>query len=198
MEIEALFSSTRWEIIKALSAIKLSPIELAEKLKTTSANVSQQLRLLELAGLVKSERTSNSDKGKPRINYSLVGDSSFVILASPNFAEKKMIPLNLYQKYMLRTMFIENPEIHPYLAELYFKVKDTLPMVKIIAVESSSIYIVPENQKTGDSLKKILDDFKKVRISILDLAEFKKKSSSSKVIVLYDPKGLYNEVGKDE
>jgi len=198
VEIEALFSSTRWEIIKALSAIKLSPIELAEKLKTTSANVSQQLRLLELAGLVKSERTSNSDKGKPRINYSLVGDSSFVILASPNFAEKKMIPLNLYQKYMLRTMFIENPEIHPYLAELYFKVKDTLPMVKIIAVESSSIYIVPENQKTGDSLKKILDDFKKVRISILDLAEFKKKSSSSKVIVLYDPKGLYNEVGKDE
>ncbi|MEM2139161.1 MAG: ArsR family transcriptional regulator [Candidatus Woesearchaeota archaeon] len=78
MEFETLFSSTRWEILKTLSEKKLSPIELADKLKTTSANISQQLRLLELAGLIKSEKLSNSDKGKPRIVYSLAGDFSFI------------------------------------------------------------------------------------------------------------------------
>ena len=55
MEIESLFSSTRWEILELLSKEKLSPIELSLKINTTSANISQQLRLLELAGLVKSE-----------------------------------------------------------------------------------------------------------------------------------------------
>jgi predicted transcriptional regulator len=197
VEIESLFSSTRWDIIKALSESRLSPIELAAKIRTTPANVSQQLRLLELAGLVKSERLSNSVKGKPRIVYFLVGESSFIILASPNFAEKKMLNLTPYHKYVLKTMFVDNPEIHPSLAEIYFLVREALPMIKLIATESSAVYIVPENQKTGDSLKKTLDVFKKVRITVLDMQEFKKKTTS-KVIVLYDPKGLYGEVGKNE
>jgi predicted transcriptional regulator len=198
VEIESLFSSTRWEILKALSQEKLSPIELAEKMKTTSANISQQLRLLELAGLVKSEKTSNSEKGKPRIIYSLVGDSSFIILTSPNFVDKKMLPLSHYHKYMLKTMFVDNFDIQSSLAELYFKIKDHLSMIKIIAADTSSAFIVAENQKTSDLLKKALDDFKKVRISILSLEDFRKKSSVSKLIVLYDPKGLYGGVGINE
>ena len=93
MEIESLFSSTRWEIIKALARDKLSPMELAVKTKTTSANISQQLRLLELAGLVRSEKTSNVERGKPRVVYMLAGDMAFLILSSPNFASKKPYPV---------------------------------------------------------------------------------------------------------
>jgi hypothetical protein len=70
-------------------------------------------------------------------------------------------------------------------------------MIKLIGVDSSSVFLVPENQKTWGHLKKILDDFKKVRTSLIDIADFKKKISS-KIIVLYDPKGLYGGVGKNE
>jgi hypothetical protein len=99
---------------------------------------------------------------------------------------------------MLKSMFVDNLDIQTSLAELYFKVKDHISMMKIIATDSSSAFIVPENQKTTDILKKELDNFKKVRISVLGLEEFRKKASVSKLIVLYDPKGLYGEVGKNE
>ena len=66
-------------------------MELASALNTTSANISQQLRLLELASLVKSEKTSNVDKGKPRVIYSLAGESAYLIYTGQNFAEKKLV-----------------------------------------------------------------------------------------------------------
>jgi predicted transcriptional regulator len=196
MEIESLFSSTRWEILKTLSQAKLSPIELADRMKTTSANISQQLRLLELAGLVKSERTSNTDKGKPRIIYSISADTSFVILASPNFTDKKMLPLTAYHKFMMKAWFIDNIEYHPLIGELYFKIKDQLNNIKIISYKENSVYIVADTQKVHDSVKKLTDDFKKVRIVIQDSSEFNKKYDS-KHLVLYDPKGIYSEINTE-
>ena len=70
-------------------------MELASSLNTTSANISQQLRLLELGGLVKSEKTSNVDKGKPRVIYSLAGDNAYLIYAGQDFANKKLVSLYL-------------------------------------------------------------------------------------------------------
>jgi predicted transcriptional regulator len=202
LEIESLFSGTRWEILKAISERKLSPIELADKMKTTSANISQQLRLLELGGLVKSERTSNIDKGKPRIVYSLAGDTSFLIISSPNFTEKKMLPLTAYHKFMMKAWFLENIEHHSLLSEIYFKIKDQLTNIKLIAAQSTSkeliIYLVTEGQKTQDTLKKLTEDSKKVRIVVLELPEFRKKSSIEKLLVLYDPNRISSEVGRND
>ena len=207
MEIESLFSSTRWEILKILSSVRLSPIELALKMKTTSANISQQLRLLELAGLVKSEKTSNRDKGKPRVIYSLVGNSSFIILTLPNFAEKKQLPLTEYNTFLLKTLFIENTEYHHVLIELYFKLRDILSNIKLIAFNQKdySVIIVADNPKTVEALKKLnLDqsaDLKKLRVLISDSVDFKKKSQESiaNLIFLHDPTRILNtEVGKSE
>ncbi len=201
MEIESLFSSSRWEILKTLSQAKLSPLELAEKMKTTSANISQQLRLLELGGLVKSERTSNVEKGKPRIIYSLSGDSSFLIVASPKFTDKKMLPMTLYHNIMMRSWFIEDIKLHSLIGELYFKIKDQINNIEIIAVSQeteNNVIIVGQTQKIIDSLKKTLSDFKKVRLVILDSSEFKKRYSDDNLLVLYDQKGIKKEVGKNE
>jgi predicted transcriptional regulator len=207
MEIESLFSSTRWEILKILSSVNLSPIELALKMKTTSANISQQLRLLELAGLVKSEKTSNTDKGKPRVVYSLVGNTSFIILTLPSFAEKRQLPLTEYNTFLLKTLFIENTEYHHVLIELYFKLKSLLSNIRLIAFNQKdySVQIVADNQKTIDGLKKLdLDlnpDLKKVRVVISNTIDFKKKSPESlkSMILLHDPtRILTKEVGKSE
>ena len=61
MEVETLLTGTKWQIIEQLAKKKQSPLELAEKLNTTIANISQQLRLLELSNLVKKKKPVQPD-----------------------------------------------------------------------------------------------------------------------------------------
>jgi len=164
-------------------------MELAAEIKTTSANISQQLRLLELGGLVKSEKTSNVDKGKPRVIYSLAGNNAYLILASPNFTEKKMISLSLYHNFMMRSWFLENPEHHPLMNQIYFEIKNHLKKIKIIAAESGvslTIYVVAD--------KEFKIDTGKVRVKFIDEDSLRKKSA----VVLYDPLRIYSEVRESD
>ena len=82
MEQETLFTAAKWSVLKSLSFEKKSPLELAQANNTSMSNISQALRFLELAGLVKSERVSNRDKGQPRIIYSIAKDNAYLILTS--------------------------------------------------------------------------------------------------------------------
>ena len=59
MDHETLFTASKWHILKQLETQPRSPLELARICETSIANVSQQLRLLEMAGLVKTKRVSN-------------------------------------------------------------------------------------------------------------------------------------------
>jgi predicted transcriptional regulator len=90
MEQETLFTASKWEILKLLESGPLSPIELASLSRTSVANVSQQLRLLEIAGLVTSERVPNRDKGQPRILYSIAGNSCYMISTENKFVDKHL------------------------------------------------------------------------------------------------------------
>ena len=90
MEQETLFTASKWDILKILSSGSKSPLQLAKLSNTSVANISQQLRLLEMAGLVQSKRISNRDKGQPRLLYSLAGNHSFLIASTQDFVDKKL------------------------------------------------------------------------------------------------------------
>jgi len=176
LEIESLFSSTRWEILRELSKRKLSPMELASSLNTTSANISQQLRLLELGGLVKSEKTSNVDKGKPRVIYSLAGDNAYLIYAGQDFANKKLVSLSNYHKFMMKSWFLDNTEHHMLIPRVYEELQPYLKKIKIVAASSGSglnLYIV--GQKFNLSIEK-------VRINFVSIEDLKKKSD---IVILH-------------
>jgi predicted transcriptional regulator len=195
LEIESLFSGTRWEILKALSGEKLSPMELANKMKTTSANISQQLRLLELANLVKSEKTANVDKGKPRIIYSLAGDTAYIILASPSYSEKRMFSLTQYHKFIMKSWFLSNMEYHSVLSDFYFKVQDLLAKIDIISVQDKKellIHVYSGDTKTRESLRTIATSIKRAKVLVEDTALYKKSESA---LVLYNSDSN-KEVGK--
>ena len=190
MELESLFSSTRWEILKAVSKHKLSPMELAEKLNSTSANISQQLRLLELAGLVKSERLSNVERGKPRIVYSLAGDNAYLILLSRNYTDKKMMALTSYHKFTLKTWFLDNVEHHKKLVKVYSELEKYIDTIEIIAIDpsfSSFILYLVVDSKSEPSIKKVLHGYK---VHFVSLSELRKKN----VVILHDPENKYSEV----
>jgi predicted transcriptional regulator len=98
MDVETLLTGVKWEIIEILAKKPSSPTELAEKLNTTVANISQQLRLLQTAGLTKRKRISQLKPGKPRTQFSLADDYALIISISPDFAKKKLIKLTPEQK----------------------------------------------------------------------------------------------------
>ncbi len=135
MEQETLYTSSKWDILKALELGSKSPIDLAKEANTSLANVSQQLRLLELAGIVKSERIPNRDKGQPRIMYSLSGNNSYLLVTSPEFVEKKSILLQKHQLELIKIWFCEDTSLHYYMEKLYWENEERFSKLKIFAFD---------------------------------------------------------------
>jgi DNA-binding transcriptional ArsR family regulator len=123
MEHETLFTATKWDILKILETGAKSPIEIAKGLNSSMANVSQQLRLLEMAGLVTSKRVSNRDKDKPRLLYSLAGNLSYMISTSDNFVDKKIIPLSEHNKIILHIWFLDDPQLRYALEKAFWQIE---------------------------------------------------------------------------
>src|SRR3989338_3360904 len=101
MKMKSMLKEQKWNILRELSSEKASPLQLAEKLNTTMANISQQLRLLEATNLVKKEKIRNRDRGKPRTLFSLNDDCAYIALAARGFAGKMLLKTTDHQKIIL-------------------------------------------------------------------------------------------------
>lgn len=156
MEQETLFTSSKWDILKCLEKGDKSPLDLAKETNTSIANISQQLRLLELAGFVKSQRVPNREKGLPRINYSLTQNFSYFVISSPKFVEKKFLKVQDYQKSIMKIWFIENQTLHYYLEKFFWTLDlSKINFLSVDYTDSKNIvaYIISEDA----SLKKLKD-----------------------------------------
>ncbi len=130
MDTETLFTATKWEILKILEETPSAPIEIAQKLGSSLANVSQQLRLLEMAGLITSERVPNRDKGQPRVIYRLAGNLSYMIATTDNFVDKKVVQLSERNKAVLRIWFLEDSKIRYALEKAFWQIEQKLSTIK--------------------------------------------------------------------
>lgn len=93
MDLNSLFTSTKWDILKLIAGEPQNPLKIAEKLGTSIANISQQLRLLEVAGLVKKKKVPNRERGKPRTLYSLTDEKFYLVVLSKELQEKRLFTL---------------------------------------------------------------------------------------------------------
>ncbi|MFC2135542.1 ArsR/SmtB family transcription factor [Bacteroidota bacterium] len=198
MDKETLFTGSKWDILKLLGKRKMSPLELAEQSRTSMANISQQLRFLEMAGIVTSERLSNRDKGQPRILYSLSGNNSFLISVAPGFVDKGLQELNERKKAILRIWFYDDKE-QQYFLEKGFTILDRyleeIDAVGIDGTDGSSITftIITSNgmlKKDFPDLKiKSFDgEEKTMKYRLISKSQLKDKS---KYYGLYDPQLLF-------
>lgn len=217
MEQETLFTSSKWDILKCLETGKKSPFELAKEANTSVANISQQLRLLELAGFVKSERISNREKGLPRILYSLSENYGYLVISSSNFVNKKFAKFQDYQKTILKIWFIENTSLHYYVEKYYWTFLDRhLDKIDLIALDFSDakslkVIVVSENSEVKKQLKNTTIDgssgIKNFDVLFMKESEFKKNillninsnaqqnaqntaHQNQNYCVLYDPKNI--------
>jgi len=199
MEIESLFTDVKWDILKLLSERGYSPIEISAKINTTISNVSQQLRLLEAAGLVNKKKISNRDKGKPRTAFYLSDDYAYILLIMNNFTDKKLMRLDDNSKFLLKILFLEDKELHYYIQNFYWKIEENLSKINLIGIDVKEkkigVLIVSNESKelkknfTSLTIRKSKDNFRVFDFLIYTEEEFIKQSSSliSKFYFLYDP-----------
>ena len=140
MEIEPLISGSKWTILELLSEKSLSPTEMAEKTKTSLANISQQLRLLEMTGIVKKERQNLREKGKPRMLFSLNDDYSYVVAMFHDFSAKKLFPATGHHKVVMKIWCLLDAGAHYAVEKFYFDCEQYLSGI-------SEIYVTPDSKK---------------------------------------------------
>ena len=128
MENETLFTSTKWEVLEALSQNPMTPLEISRTLNTSIANVSQQLRLLELAGLVMKKRLPRSQGNERRIVYSISKPISYSIIASNKNARKEFIELNPEREALLSAWMMQDKAyariVEDFLLLHFYKISD--------------------------------------------------------------------------
>jgi predicted transcriptional regulator len=196
MEQETLFTSSKWDILKCLEAGKRSPIDLAKETNTSVANISQQLRLLELAGFVKSERISNRDKGLPRILYSVSDNHSYIVASTPGFVDKKFLTLQEYQKCTLRIWFLDNSALQRYIERFFWTIEKHLEKIDVITIDAKEFSNVKVGIVTNNMDLKKLKDISidgangLVKFSIAFVKEQDVKKSLSNQYIIHDPKNL--------
>jgi DNA-binding transcriptional ArsR family regulator len=193
MEHETLFTASKWHILKALELQPRSPLELAKVCNTSVANVSQQLRLLEMAGLVTSKRISNRDKDKPRVLYSLNGDLSYLISTSGNFVDKKLVHLSDYNKIIMRIWFFERPDMRYLIEKAFWRIEERLDKLTFLAFNKSSMSPLVFYYRTGTKLQ--LKPFTLAgRDGVTRQIIFETAlPSAEQMYVLHDPLGIAQE-----
>lgn len=209
MDQETLFTSSKWEMLRVLSKGQKSPIELAKETRTSIANVSQQLRMLELANIVKSERVGNRERGEPRLLYSLIGPISYIITATNNFAEKKQLALNIYHEITMKMCFLKDESNYYYLQKYFWEIEPKLD--KIDAIISKNEYgkikllIISDDAETRKELKskdikKSKTESRKIEIISVSktqvaslLKEGKEFSINDEFIPIYDPSNIFGK-----
>lgn len=149
MELDGLFSSPKWKIIEEISFSPQSPLQLAEKMATSVANISQQLRLLEVAGLVKKRRVSERAKGKPRVIFSLNNNFCYLLTASEGFAKRRMLSLSEDHLPLLKILMIEDSSLHEQLLEFYFRLKPHLDKVDAIFIRDNELVVLLKSGYMG-------------------------------------------------
>lgn len=73
VDAQDIVTGVRWNIIKLIAEKPRSGAEIAKEISTSAANVSQHLKLLELAGLVVKERVNGKSN-----NYKLAQEAALI------------------------------------------------------------------------------------------------------------------------
>ena len=148
------FAGSKWLILKELSEKPASPKQLSEKLDTTIANMSQQLKLLEAYGYVKKNRIDKGKGGRKgrisRIVYSIEKNQVILTSIQPNFVMKKELRTTAENQYIVNLLLIDPKECTPFLLkfplnhEKLFNLIDALFFLRL-EKEDIHLLVITEN-----------------------------------------------------
>ena len=196
MDFDLFLTSPRWEILKIIAENPSSPVELAEILNTTVSYMSQQLKLLDAAGLVSKQRTGAAEKGKPRTIFSVSKELVYLTALTTGLTDKKLIYVTGHHKTILKIWLLKNPNCHYYVEKLYWKLEDELDEIEGIFVEDGekpNVIVVSNSKKLQTKIDVVLRKSDgKIDCNLISKAQIKKFDNN--LLSLYDPLNLIKEL----
>ena len=190
MNVDAFFGTPRWHILEIVAEKPVSPSDIALSLKTSVSYVSQQLKLLEAAGLIIKEKTGLADKGKPRSLYSISQDFFHLTILSKGWSSKKVIPLSDYHRFMLKFWFFDDKNLNKFAHKFYPVLEKYIKEVDgvYLKAETLEIIIVSSLKLIKQQVEAIAEDISlKCKIMLINREEIKKFSG---LISIYAPERI--------
>jgi hypothetical protein len=157
-------AGSKWQILKILSKSPQTPKQLAEKLGTTIANMSQQLKLLEAYGYLKkarADRGPNSRKGKDlRVLYTLVKGKTWLTSVGPGNVKRKELKLTPDTSLMINLLLSDYKEEIPFILNFFMNhsVVEHIDSAYYLRSDSEEIHILVITKK--------LDQFREAKSAI--------------------------------
>lgn len=196
MDFDLFLTYPRWEILQIIAKKPSSPVEIAEKLNTTVSYASQQLKLLDAAGLIVKEKTGAAKKGKPRTLFSLSNELFYFSVLTNNFSEKNLIYLTEHHKTIIKIWLIKDNSFHYYIEKLFWKLEENLDEIEGMFIEEKinpHVIIVSESKKIKSSIESFIKKLdRKVDCSFISRNQL--KNFSKELVVLYDPNNFIGEL----
>lgn len=198
MDFDSFLSSPRWEILQILAEKPSSPVEIAEKLNTTVSYASQQLKLLDAAGIVVKKRTGAAKRGKPRALFSLSNELLYLTSLTKDFSEKKLIEITEHHKAILKIWLLEDTSLHYYFEKLFWKLNEDLGELEGIFINKEKqipeFIIVSDSKKLKSKIDSFVKTFEKeIQVSFIQKNNLRKFSRDS-LVFLHDPLNLIQKL----
>ena len=170
MEFDEFLTGPRWQILDLITDEPSSPVKISEQIGTSVAYVSQQLKLLEAAGIVIKTRTKASNAGEPRIIYSIKQDLIFVTSLIKGFPEKKKISPTIKQQIILKIWMLDDDDLEYLTEKLFWKIESNLEDIEeiFIDIKKSEITIISKKSSINSKVQSFLKEIKnKINCKVL-------------------------------
>jgi hypothetical protein len=197
MNFDSFLTYPRWEILQIIAEKPSSPVEIAEQLKATVSYASQQLKLLDAAGLLVKSKTGAAEKGKPRTLFALSSEFLYLSILAHGLTEKKLIYLTNYHKNILKIWLLRDSSYHYYIEKLFWRLEGSLNELEGIFLETKTIprvIVVSDSKKLKSDIDTFIKSFdKSVDYSFISLGQIKKLPVEG-LISLHDPKNIIEQL----
>lgn len=186
MNLDSLFSSQRWNILEIIAKRPSSPLEISQELNTSVAYVSQQLKLLEFAGIVVKEKTGFVEKGKPRNLFKISKDLIYLSFLSEGESAKKSIHADEFKKIIIRIWLIEDLQISRAIEKIFWMLESDLELLDGIyfdtTINKNTLLILSDSKIAKQRVEEIS---KKIRFPIKIKIDSKKNFDFEKLSNFY-------------
>ena len=194
MELDSFLASPRWDILRVIIEEPSSPTKIAEIVGTTVSFVSQQLKLLEAAGIVKRERTGEVLKGKPRTIFSICEESFYMVPLAKGLTEKKLVPLSIEHKIIIQIWGIDDAQVQPTIEKFFWSIQKYLDAIEGIVVYTNKkklkVYLLSRDTDLTHKINETQKNSDEYPAFQVTTASSLSKIESEYLVPIYDPKGL--------
>ncbi len=168
MEFLNFLTGSKYKIIVELTKKPQSASDIAKTLKTSIANISQQLKLLEAYGIIKKEREEPSaGPGKPKIFYEIKKEQTYIISLKKDSLKKIKLPVFWGYDLFINMAEILDPRDQYFVPKFCFYTEDILKLCTGIALIKSTGQAI-EFLLFTDQLEKIRKEYSNVILKDLE------------------------------